>query len=219
MEQETLVALWRRVVALEREGDWCELLERIEPRLSRYVIAKLVGLQFSAKAELVEELVQEVYCRLFERGRKALTGCRAESDAALLSYLKTICQCLVVDHCRSVLSKKRGGGNSEYVFADEGSRARWCGSAEDRVLTRELRARLGTILAELSTPSQSERNRWIFERAVIEGWTSGEIGERTGLDPSGVDSIVHRMKQRLGALGLSVPNRATVRNCLQSRDL
>ena len=62
-------------------------------------------------------------------------------------------------------------------------------------------------IVAMSDPGRVVRDGWIFERAVLDGWTSREIASRVDVSASSIDSLVHRMRRRLGAAGLAVPDR------------
>lgn len=220
MESSVLADLWRRCSDEDREGDWAQFLSRVEPRIRGFLTSQILGLGLEPGNGVIDELTQDVYCRLFEADRRALRQCRATCDHQMLAYLKTICRSAAVDHHRALMAKKRGRG-SVHSLPMSGREIQPSAdrSPEDTVLTHQLRVRLRRLLSNLGTPEQSRRNGWIFERAVVDGWTSREIACRTGLEPSGIDSLISRMKQRLRALGLSVPDRGAPANSLQVGDL
>ena len=155
--------------------------------------------------------MQDVYCRLLERGAEAFRG---ENEGEVMSYLRRVCDSVVVDQKRCRSTRKRGGqalfvdldldwmAPTELV-ADGGS------SPEARCLHRELRGLLLDGCRVLHQGPYRERNLVIFELAVLDGWTSREIAEGFdwGIKIGSIDSVVHRQRRKLKRRGLEAPDR------------
>jgi RNA polymerase sigma factor (sigma-70 family) len=160
----------------------------------------------------VEEMVQEVYCRLLER-RQGAAALRDRPAAQLWTYLQRIARSVVVDQLRTRAARKRGGG----LPPDEGSDAVALGRApgpspEERLCARERAAQLRRRVRELGGAAHGARNLRILELAAVEGCTAVEISRRIagGLSPSSVHTVLHRLRRQLTAPGESVAALAEV---------
>lgn len=213
MENARVVELFRLCTAGSRDDRvWAEFVLRFAPRLRAGVSRALRRLDQPAAPDQVDDLVQDVYCRLLERGVGSFRG---ESEGEVLTYLQRTCDSVVVDRLRGRAAVKRGGrarivelgegdGALAEVVADGGT------SPEARCLHRELRGLLlDGCRGGLGEGPWRERNLAIFELAVLDGWTSREIaaGFDWGLKVGSIDSVVHRQRRKLRQRGLVVPPR------------
>jgi DNA-directed RNA polymerase specialized sigma24 family protein len=164
-----------------------------------------------AHPDVIDDLVQDVYCRLLERGSDAFRG---HNDGEVVNYLRRICESVVVDRHRGRSTQKRGGRvllidldlerrSLADLIVDGGA------SPEDVCLHRELRALLLDGCRRLYQGPRPVRNLAIFELAVLDGWTSREIAEGFdwGLKAGSIDSVVHRQRRKLKRKGLEAPGR------------
>ncbi len=206
--QTRTLELWRRcrraaAAALDDEGGWSLLLPRIEPYLRTVLRHRLEGHGLLGR-EHVDEALQEVFCRLLDHDARALRRCRARTDGELLAYLKRICVSVVQDSDRALHAQKRRGLRAE-LHEDMESDER---HAVEHLLVQELRARLLEECRAVASSASRPRDLWIFERAVLDGWSSREIAKWVGLKQPSVDAVVCRLRQRLRQRGLHVPARA-----------
>lgn len=181
-----------------------ELWGRLLASLTPYLITVLRHrLELLGRRGDAEEMLQEVYCRLFEHDRRALRRCRASCDGELLAYLKRICSSVVQDDERARRAQKRHAvlleANDEIVCRQP--------SAHQQLRSLELRRRLREECRAASSPLSTSRDVWIFERAVVDGWRSREIARWVELREASIDAIVCRMRRRLEERGLHVPGR------------
>lgn len=146
----------------------------------------------------VEELVQEVYCRLLERPRN-VTALREASPPARWAYLHRIVRSVVVDALRGRAAKKRGGAvRVEHHEALLHRRAPGA-SPEERLVARERARELRRRVCELGGPEHGARNVRILELSAVEGCTAAEISRRMAgaLTPSSVHTVLHRLRRQL----------------------
>ena len=165
------------------------------PACARACARVLRRLDQAATPERVEDLVQDVYCRLLERGVGSFRGDR---EGEVLTYLQRVCESVVIDRLRGRSTAKRGGrtrfvelGDRDGAIADvvvDGGT-----SPEARCLHRELRGLLLEGCRGLDRGPWRERNLAIFELAVLDGWTSREIAE--GFDWGLQDRHLHRFRR------------------------
>lgn len=164
-------------------------------------------------SEWVGEMLQEVYCRLLEDRRAIMRGFRGTCDAQAFAYLKRVAESVTVDRLRKEVAAKRGGTQKEEdideLLGDGVADLEL--SPEDRLVHREawrgfwLRCRAGV------TSRHRARDLAILQLATFEGWSSREIaGALNGrLTVSSIDTILHRLRRRLAAQGLTLPARSS----------
>ena len=213
MENTGVVDVFRICASGSRDPRvWDEFVHRFQLRLRAGVSRVLRRLDQPATPDTVEDLVQDVYCRLLERGVGSFRG---DSEGEVLTYLQRICDSVVVDRLR-VRSTVKRGGRTRFVELGEGDGAPAAvvadggASPEARCLHRELRGLLlDGCRGRVDQDPWRERNLAIFELAVLDGWTSREIadGFDWGLKAGSIDSVVHRQRRKLRQRGLEAPPR------------
>jgi len=165
----------------------------------------------------IQDVVQEVYCRLLDGGGRRLTACWAAGEGQVVSYLGRVVERVVLDQGRRDRAVKRGGGRRGWFACAEA----WClafhqtdarGNPEDRLLAAERYRLLLQTWRDLSRQAAGRRNLRILELALIEGRSSREIAGILGeLSPSGVDTVIYRLRRHLSAtLGVALPRRSPV---------
>lgn len=222
---ETGFAEWVR--GLGREDDpsgWDLFVRRYGSWLRRrcwYVLQQGGGQVYTDE---VDELVQEVYCRLLENGRCQLRCFRGDSEKALLAYLARVARHVVLDHLRYRFAAKR---SAVPVVSNVSSTAmRPCKvavargetqvellegvpclrlSPERQAVRRQERRDFVRRCRETGGGRSGPRNARIAWLALLEGWSSREIAARVSLTPSAVDTVVYRVRRRLAAYGVEVP--------------
>jgi DNA-directed RNA polymerase specialized sigma24 family protein len=214
----------RRISPRERQeaafqAAWEELVHRYDALLHGQVRRSLRSAGFPTAPEFVEERVQEVYCRLLVGGTGRLRLLRGWSERQVVTYLSRVAQRVVVDEVRARSAAKRGGGARAASagclrkVAERAVDPR--GTPEDQALLAEHRR----ILLERCRPIAESMLGWddrrrclrILHLALLEGWSSREIAraENGRLTPSTVDTLVHRIRQRLARGGFGLPSRRT----------
>jgi RNA polymerase sigma factor (sigma-70 family) len=188
-------------------GVW-EAFTRTHHRVvSRCVGRAMARVGWTPRADEVEELAQEVYCRLLERSDSRISG---RSAAQLWSYLQRIAYSVVVDHLRARHARKRGGwpprgdNGAQHPIADRPAPGL---SPEERLLTRE-RARDVRRRVRQAFPGRiGERNLSVLEMAAVEGLTAAEIAERLRgeLTASSVHTLLHRLRRLLASPSSGAP--------------
>ena len=214
MEESRVVEVFRACAGGSRdERAWRELVRCLEPKLRAAVARVLRRLEQPSSADVVEDLVQDVYCRLLERAG-AGGAFRGESEGEVAAYLQRVCESVVVDALRGRSTIKRGvGARFVDVGGGEGSAAEVVADGgatpEAECLHREVRELLLDGCRRLLGGRALERNLIIFELAVLDGWTSREIAEGFdwGIKVGSIDSVVHRQRRKLKRRGLEAPER------------
>lgn len=205
---------------------WDLFVDRYGPWLRRrcwYVLQRGGGEMWTDE---VEELVQEIYCRLLENRRRRLRGFEGDSERALRSFLARVARSVVLSHLRRRFASKRSQARSD----SQGSfrEGAWCDrppapgerkierlegvpclrrSPESEALRRQERRDFFRRCRETDGGRDCLRNLRIAWLALHEGWSSREIAPRVSLSPSAVDTVVYRVRRRLEAYGIEVPER------------
>ncbi len=163
------------------------------------------------RPELVEDLTQEVWCRLLER--RALTRFRGGDDSIRRRYLRRIAVNVVIDDLRSNGARKRMPARLLSLDAARHELDRHFDPAdcpERRLLARE---RLGSLirLCREVVGNDARPEQWRVARlGLLEGRPSIEIARCLGGGWSviAIDSYLSRLRQRLGRRGIRLAFRA-----------
>lgn len=200
----------RQAVRMEPETDWGDLVCSRDRLLRSRVWRVLRRLGLRGRPELVEDLLQEVYCRLFEDDAVRVRRCRDGLERSMDSYLALIAERTVYDQVRQASALKRRG--VEIVphrrhRLEEVPDPR--SDPERRALCRdECRWFLGQCRT-LRGVGSGRRNVWVIRLALLSGYSSREIARAAGgrMTPRGVDLLVHRIRRRLARNGFSLQHR------------
>ena len=184
---------------------------RLERQIRGAILHALALYGERRKPELVDDLTQEIWCRLLER--RALARFRGAGEATRRRYLRRIAVNVVVDDLRLRFAKKRQPARLLSLDAARHELARChepSESPERRLLARE---RLGELLrlCRSVVGAEGRPERWRVARlGLIEGRPSIEIARRLGgvWSVVAIDSYLSRVRQRLGRHGITFPFRA-----------
>jgi hypothetical protein len=91
------------------EAAWETLIRRYGAGLEARVRRSLRQAGVRPRGEHIEEIVQEVYCRLLAGGSWRLRQCRATSQNQLGAFLGKVAERVALDHVRAARAQKRGG--------------------------------------------------------------------------------------------------------------
>lgn len=179
-------------------AEWEELVRCHGRELSRRIDRELWRMGGGSRKEEVEELVQEAYCRMLDRGPQPIPEGREG-----LNYLDRIAVSVVVDHLRQEGAAKRGqdvrmemGGHEDFVLDKTPLRSP---DPEQILLLRERRRLFLARCCRHVGQRARRRTLWILALAFFADWRSHEIAGALGgsLSASTIDSIVHRVKHHL----------------------
>lgn len=191
-----------------RSSAWRTLVTDYGRYLEFGVRRALQRFDLSPEPALIEDLVQEAYCRLLEDGARRLETFRGTVPAELGSWLQRLAERTALDHLRSAAAEKRGGGTTfipHDLLEDDPSDPSAC--PQRRVEQRE---RLRHFVHRCKAMPGGERGVRILGLVLAAGWTSREVAQASGgkLSTSGIDSLVCRLRRRLRDEGLSFAARA-----------
>ena len=194
------------------EAAWEELIGRYGPGLKARVGSVLRRSGVPPRSEHVEEIVQEVYCRLLVAGGRRLKRCRATSEGQVSAFLGRVAERVTLDQLRAARAQKRGGTRAASPAASGQAvpAALWTqagsewderavdprANPEELVLSRE---RLRLFLQRcgvLAGRRDCRRNARILALAVA-GLNSGEIARAVGgtLTARSIDGMLLRVRR------------------------
>jgi len=189
---------------------WEEFARSHARDLARCVAATMRRIGWRPEPSEVEELVQEVYCRLLDGRLPA--GIEGWSRTQLWGYLQRVVRNVMVDEVRSRCARKRGGapqGEPSTVRETNGptlgERRAPGPTPEERLIDRERARALRRRVCELGGPEHGLRNLRILELAAVEGCTAAEISRRLAgaLSASSIHTIIHRLRRQLAEPAVS----------------
>ncbi|HEX7183815.1 MAG TPA: sigma-70 family RNA polymerase sigma factor [Thermoanaerobaculia bacterium] len=189
---------------------WESVVQRHDGRLRRRVRRELSRIGLRARYELVEDVVQDVYCRLLASGSPRL---RRWQGPGFDAYLGRTAERAVLDHVRTASAAKRGGFGKVRIGRWTRRRLESLGdpgpTPEEAALHGELRRLFLHRCRRVQGLGPASRNAWIMNLAVLEGWTSREISQATGgqMTPRSIDCLVHRIRRRLAREGFDLKRR------------
>lgn len=189
---------------------WESVVQRHDGRLRRRVRRELSRIGLRARPELVEDVVQDVYCRLLASGSPRLPGWRGPGFDA---YLGKTAERAVLEHVRKASAAKRGGSRESPAGCRPRRRLEQLEAAgptpEESALYGELRRIFLRRCRRIQGLGPAGRNAWIMNLAILEGWTSREISQATGgrMTPRSIDCLVHRIRRHLAREGFDLKRR------------
>jgi len=164
-----------------------------------------------SRPDLVEDLTQEVWCRLLER--RALARFRGADDATRRRYLRRIAVNVVVDGLRLRSARKRQPArllSLDAASSELERRFEPSDCPERRLLARERLRSLIALCRELVGDERRAERLWIARLGLLEGRPSAEIARHLGggWTVVAIDSYLSRLRRRLGHHGVRLPFRA-----------
>jgi RNA polymerase sigma factor (sigma-70 family) len=178
------------------EADWEGIVREYEGLIRARIWRLFERVGQPPGRELVEEIVQDVYCRLFGEARRRWRG---RTMRELIAYMVTIAERTVVDHLRRVQADKRTGIREIYLGRRRIEQIPDPRDPERDLLLAESRTVVLRRCRDLPSRRGRRRNVWVARLALLEGWTNQEISRAAGgrLSPDSVAMLVHRLRRRL----------------------
>lgn len=186
---------------------WEEFARGHGHELVRCVAATMRRIGWRAEPCEVDEVVQEVYCRLLVSRLPMDIG--DWTHRQLWAFLQRVVRNVTVDEVRSRCAKKRGGVPQGEGDAKQQNAGGTLGehrapgpTPEERLLAREGARALRRRVHELGGPEHGARNLRILELAAVEGCTAAEISRRLAgaLTASSIHTVLHRLRHQLAAM-------------------
>jgi len=208
---DSAVALLTRCAHSDDPTTWQSFERFFKPRLLAAVRRALWRSHQKADPDLIDELLQETYCRFLARDRRVLKAFAGGSDGEACVYIMRVAESVTLDRLRRGAATKRGaefclvrGRTAESLtnrMLDPSA------SPEARAVQRDLWQRFWKRCEHLSGSRDTSRDLAILDLALFQGWTSREIAVAKGLRASTVDTVIHRLRRRLARHGLNLPAR------------
>jgi len=185
---------------------WDEFARGHGHELMRCVAAAMRRIGWRAEPCEVDELVQEIYCRLLVSRLPIDIGDWTQRQ--LWAFLQRVVRNVIVDEVRTRCAKKRGGAehNGDVRQQNAGGTLGECHAPgptpEERLLVREGARELRRRVHELGGVEHGARNLRILELAAVEGCTAAEISRRLAgaLTASSIHTVLHRLRHQLAAM-------------------
>ena len=199
--------LFRRCLAGAGGDAWRDFIDRYGWQVRNLVRLKTLRCGLRLAAPDLEEMVQELYCRLLvSRGRRF----RGQTDYELWSFLGRVCHNLTVDRQRSMAAQKRRPNSRR--TPDTSRLPSPALDPEERLLGRERRRHFFERCLEIVRCDRVVLELRVLRMAFLEGWTSREIARRLEgrLSAGQVDALVHRLRRHLAKDGIELPRRSCV---------
>jgi RNA polymerase sigma factor (sigma-70 family) len=208
---DSATALLARCAHSDDPTTWRSFEKFFKPRLLAAITRTLWRSHQRRDADLVDELLQETWCRLLAGERRILKAFTGDTEGAACVYLMRVAESVTLDGLRRGAAIKRG---SEFCLV-RGHTAESLAnrildptaSPEARAVRRDLWKRFWQRCQHLSGSRDVDRDLEILDLALFQGWTSREIAKSKGLRASTVDTVIHRLRRRLGRHGLNLPAR------------
>jgi len=192
------------------EAAWERLVARYGPALKARVGSVLRRAGVRPSGDQVEEIVQEVYCRLLAAGGRRLRRCRATSEGQVAAFLGRVAERVALDQLRAARAQKRGGAPATASGAwspwgdpprDPQERAADpAANPEELMLGRERLLLFLERCGTLAGRRDYRRNARILALAAA-GMSSGEIARALGgpLTARSVDGLLPRLRRYVAA--------------------
>jgi RNA polymerase sigma factor (sigma-70 family) len=179
---------------------WEELIVRHHGQLRGRVRRTLRRAGMRPRADEVEELTQEVLCRLLSRGAHRLDACRGQSEGEIGSYLGRAAERVVYDRLRAARALKRGGATAGEAAAEDAEQvADPGGSPEELLLAAERRQHLIARCRVRAGLRCGRRGARVLELALLCGCSGAEIARVLGgeLSARAVEEVLRELRRRL----------------------
>ena len=203
MSRTDVCELFDRCLGRRDSGDWQEFVDRYDWQVRSTVRLTAMRCGLSLVGSDLEEMVQELYCRLLAARTE---GFRGRSKQELLSYLSQAVYSLVVDRRRSLATRKRQPSRRRLAGRRASARRP---DPEEQLLGKERRKLFFQRCLEIARCDRVVVELRALKMALLEGWSSHEVARRLegGLDAKQVDNLVARLRRHLAKDGILLPRR------------
>jgi RNA polymerase sigma factor (sigma-70 family) len=183
-----------------RDDDaWKELIFRVGKPISLTII-RTASLWGKASRSEVEELVQETYTKLWEKGCRLLCDSAIKDPEAILGYIKKTARNTTLDYIKHRQSQKFGGDQPHFSTIDINPEARPdVHGSQERIVFEVFLNEIDEHLKHCLTGPDQERDWMIFWLYFRQGMKCKEIASVStiGLGAKGVGSVIERLKHCL----------------------
>lgn len=166
---------------------WQKFVRRTQPLIANVIINTLRRWREPAP-NLVDDLIQDTYLKLFANDRKALRGIRNEHENAIFGYLKVTASNTTIDHFRQPKNNVPELELTEPVVPP-------LPDGFDQIQFARFKDTIQTRLESLSASDTCQRDQAIFWLYYEQGYTAKEIAllPNIKLSVKGVESTLLRL--------------------------
>jgi RNA polymerase sigma-70 factor (ECF subfamily) len=178
---------------------WGEFVSRTQPLIASVILNTIRRWQ-EPGPNLVDDLIQDTYIKLFANDRKALRSVKNAYENTIFGYVKVVASNVVRDHFRQPENKVDEIELSDPVLPPSPD-------GMERIEFAHLKDKIQSRLASLSSSETYQRDLAIFWLFYEQGYTAKEISiiPTTGLTVKGVEAVLLRLtrfvRDGLGSAG------------------
>lgn len=162
------------------------------------IIVKVAG-RNRDNLDLIQDLTQDVYLRIFSDDSKPLRMLRSRNESSVAGLVQAIAYSVACDHFRGQAALKRGGGmHLVSLDAPEAPQISKPGHA-DEILRSILFSEIDRALVRLVGDSARSEQRTVFWLYFRHGLSARDIADSGvgNLNPKGVESLLSRLTKRV----------------------
>jgi RNA polymerase sigma-70 factor (ECF subfamily) len=148
-----------------------------------------------ASQDLVQDVTQEVYLKIFAEDCRVLRTLRSRDEPAIAALVQAIAYSVGCDHFRRNTALKRGG-RQPVVSLNDAAESGTCVAPETETVLRSiLFEQIDIALKEVSDQTKRTEQRRIFWLYFRHGFTARDIAEMPSCELSvkGVESLLLRL--------------------------
>jgi RNA polymerase sigma-70 factor (ECF subfamily) len=182
---------------------WQKFVRRTQPLIANVIINTLRRWR-EPSPNLVDDLVQESFLKLFANDRKALRGIRNAYENTIFGYLKVVASNVTCDHFRQPKNKVPEVELTDVVVPPSPD-------GFDRIQFMRLKEKIQACLDGLSSSETYKRDQAIFWLYYEQGYTAKEISllPSVGLSVKGVESTLLRLTRLIKESGIKLSHEDT----------
>ena len=176
------------------QDGWTEFVRRFQPLIAG-VVTKCVFRRKRPKPDLIDDLVQETFVKLFANNLKALRNFSFKDDHGFFGFLKVVASHVVEDYFRAQNSQKHGSGQEEDDIDESRIPPPSGPHPTQPVENAILMGQIDHCLAKLDSDPNFTRDYTIFWLYYRQGLTAKAISELPGINlgVKGVESTLLRL--------------------------
>ena len=185
-----------RVCAESNDSAAWEEFDRRFRRPITLSILRVAWLAGPAPLQLVDDLVQETYLKLWADKCRLLLDFATQHPDSIVGYIKIIAVNLARDHFKSASSQKRGAGQAAESLTEIEPSAEPGSFGGQVAMERQiLLKQIDQILGMCTAGPEQERDCLIFWLHHQQGLSADAISALPGVDlsPKGVESVLYRL--------------------------
>ncbi len=194
------------IPALPEHPVWLEFYRRFDPWIQCYIKSTWHKCGQGAcndgcSAEVVIDLVQDVYVLLLKNDLQALRKFKGSTDTSFLAYLAIIAANAVREHIRKQLASKRKAKMSsiENILSLNPQGSYLVDDPQATIFAQVYASELLAMLPSNNNGHHTQRDHRLFTLYVLHGFTAKELASTVPLQlkASSIESIIRRMRGKL----------------------